>query len=456
VDTESGPVRGVADGSMGDSGVAAFRGIPYAASPVGDRRFAPPEAHPPWPGPRDAVRSGPSVPQGPSRLEAVMGARVPDWNEDGCLTLNVWTSGLPAPGPAQRARPVLVWFHGGGFTSGSGGWDWYDGQNLAAVGDIVVVTANYRLGPFGYLYLPALGIENLGLQDQAAVLAWVQRNIAAFGGDPGRVTAGGQSAGAFSALYLALSPSTGPLISQVITQSGPWGLPPQDPVQATGQARRFLEILGLTGGLAGGAADSAAGGVAARADLRAALQAVPAGEFLTAYRQLAQEASRPGSAAPPMYPVLGAAGIPAAWPQALADGRLPGRPLLTGTTRDEMATIAAFADVDTEATFRAGTLAIAGHHATAGHRAYVYQFDHTPVPDPAHLGTPHCAELPFFFNTIDAYPGSPMLGATTPAVRALADTFSRAVAGFVATGRPAADRWHPYDPARPATVRHFP
>jgi para-nitrobenzyl esterase len=272
-----------------------------------------------------------------------MGARVPDWSEDGCLTLNVWTSGLPAAGPAQQARPVLVWFHGGGFTSGSGGWDWYDGQNLAAAGDIVVVTANYRLGPFGYLYLPELGIENLGLQDQAAVLAWVQRNIAAFGGDPGRVTVGGQSAGAFSALYLALAPITGPLISQVITQSGPWGLPPQDPGQATGHARRFLEILGL--------ADSVADG--------------------------------------------------------LADGRLPGRPLLTGTTRDEMATIAAFADVDTEATFRAGTLAIAGHHAAAGHPAYVYQFDYTPVPDPGHLGTPHCAELPFFFNTIDAYPGSP-------------------------------------------------
>jgi para-nitrobenzyl esterase len=438
-DTESGPVQGTAE-----NGVAAFRGIPYAASPVGDQRFAPPEALPPWPGPRDATRSGPSVPQGPSRLEAVMGARVPDSNEDGCLTLNVWTSRLAAAGPASQSRPVLVWFHGGGFTSGSGGWDWYDGQNLAAAGDIVVVTANYRLGPFGYLYLPELGIENLGLQDQAAVLAWVQRNIAGFGGDPGRVTVGGQSAGAFSALYLALSPITGPFISQVITQSGPWGLPPQDPGQAAGHAARFLEILGPAGGVAG------------RVDLRAALRAVPAGEFLTAYRRLAQEVSRPGSAAPPMYPVLGAAGIPVAWPHALADGRLGGQPLLTGTTRDEMATISAFADVDTEATFRAGTLAIAGHHAAAGHPAYVYQFDHTPVPDPMHLGTPHCAELPFFFNTIDAYPGSPMLGPATPAVRALGQAFSRAVAGFVATGRPAADRWHPYDPARPATVRHFP
>jgi para-nitrobenzyl esterase len=439
VDTESGPVQGSAE-----NGVTAFRGIPYAASPVGDRRFAPPEAHPPWLGPRAATQPGPSVPQGPSRLEAGMGARVPDWDEDGCLTLNVWTPACPPPArPAQPARAVLVWFHGGGFTSGSGGWDWYDGRNLTNAGDIVVVTANYRLGPFGYLYWPELGIENLGLQDQAAVLDWVQRNIARFGGDPGRVTVGGQSAGAFSALYLALSPVTGPLISQVITQSGPWGLPPQDPDQAAGHARRFLDLLGL------------GGGPVDQGELRTALQAVPAGEFLTAYRQLAQEVSRPGSAAPPMYPVLGAAGIPAAWPQALAAGRFGGQPLLTGTTRDEMATIAAFADVDTGTTFRDGTLAIAGQHAAAGHPAYVYQFDYTPVPDPAHLGTPHCAELPFFFNTIDAYPGSLMLGAATPAVRTLADTFSRAVAGFVATGQPAADRWEPYDPARPATVRHF-
>ena len=166
--------------------MVAFRGIPYAASPVGERRFAAPEQHPRWQDPRDATRPGPSVPQGPSRLEAVMGRRVPDWDEDGCLTLNVWTPRLPGAGSAPGALPVLVWFHGGGFTSGSGGWDWYDGRNLAAAGPIVVVTANYRLGPLGYLYLPDLGIENLGTQDQAAVLAWVQRNISAFGGDPGK------------------------------------------------------------------------------------------------------------------------------------------------------------------------------------------------------------------------------------------------------------------------------
>src|SRR5580692_1371907 len=227
VGTESGSVQGTSEG-----GVAAFRGIPYAASPVGDRRFAAPGQHPKWPGLRDATRPGPSVPQGPSRLEAVMGRRTPDWDEDGSLTLNVWTPRLPVDGPAPRALPVLVWFHGGGFTSGSGGWEWYDGRNLAAAGNIVVVTANYRIGPLGYLYLPELGIENLGVRDQAAVLAWVERNITAFGGDPGALTVGGQSAGAFSALYHALSPVTGPHINRVITQSGPWGLAPQHPSEA--------------------------------------------------------------------------------------------------------------------------------------------------------------------------------------------------------------------------------
>ena len=190
VETESGSVQG-----DGEDGVAAFRGIPYAASPVGDLRFAAPRRHPKWPGLRDASRPGPSVPQSASRLEAVMGPRTPDWNEDGSLTVNIWTPRLPDAGSVRRPLPVLVWFHGGGFTSGSGGWDWYDGRNLAAAGEIIVVTANYRLGPLGYLYLPELGVENLGVQDQGAVLAWVERNIGGFGGDPDDITVGGPDNG---------------------------------------------------------------------------------------------------------------------------------------------------------------------------------------------------------------------------------------------------------------------
>jgi len=474
--TESGSVQGVAE-----DGVAAFRGIPFAASPIGDRRFAAPGPPPAWPGLRDATRPGPSVPQAASRLEAVMGRRVPDWNEDGCLCLNVWTPRLPGQ-TAGDGRPVLVWFHGGGFTSGSGGWDWYNGRRLAAAGDIVVVTANYRVGPLGYLYLPELGVENLGAQDQAAVLAWVRRNITTFGGDPGRVTAGGQSAGAFSSLYLALAPDTGPHISQVVSQSGPFGLIPQSPDEAADHAERYLRSLGL---------DSST-------DPLAALRAVPAEQLLAAYQELAQDLARPGSVAPPMYPVLGAAGMPVTWQQALAGSRLDGKPLLAGTTKNEMTAFFAFnpriqaisacearsiaagqvdsggerfdrtaarqpdatpadvlTEVETELVFRDGTLAIADHHAAAGNATYVYQFDYTPDPDPARLGTAHCAELPFFFDTIDAYPGSPMLGEPAAGAPALSRTFSGAIAGFVATSRPPADQWHPYEPASPSTIRHF-
>ena len=476
-DTESGSVQGTFSG-----GVAAFGGIPYAASPVGDLRFAAPRPHPRWEGRRDASRPGPSVPQNASRLEAVMGRRAPDCNEDGSLTLNVWTPALPGDGPAGGAVPVLVWFHGGGFSSGSGGWDWYDGRNLAATGQIIVVTANYRVGPLGYLYLPELGVENLGTQDQEAVLAWVRRNIGRFGGDPEDVTVGGQSAGAFSSTYLALSPDSGPLIKRVVTQSAPLGLPPQSAEDAAGRARRLVEILGLSGSL----------------DLLAGLRAVPCDRLLAAYGQLGGEFSRPGSAAPPMYPVLGAPGIPMTWQQALSAGRLGGKQLLTGTTRDEMTSFFAFdprlqaltadqaraiaagqvadgaarydqiaarrpnaapSDVLTEVAtwilFRDATLDIADHQAAAGYASYVYQFDYAPSGDPARLGATHCGELPFFFDSIDAYPDSPMLRTPTTEARQLARAFSHAVAGFVAHGRPADDQWQPYESGNPATIRHF-
>ncbi|MBS2534481.1 carboxylesterase family protein [Catenulispora sp. NF23] len=488
-DTESGSVQGVLE-----DGIAAFRGIPYAASPAGDLRFAAPQPHPKWTELRDASRSGPAVPQSASRLEAVMGRRTPDWDEDGSLTLNIWTPQHADKASEARPRPVLIWFHGGGFSSGSGGWDWYDGRSLADAGDIVVVTANYRIGPLGYMYLPELGVANLGTQDQGAVLDWVARNIAGFGGDPEQVTVGGQSAGAFSSLYLAASPTTGPLVKRVIVQSNPFGLAPQDPDAAAEHARRFVDILGLTGSL----------------DLLGALRAVPAERLLSAYGQLAGELSRPGDVAPPMYPVLGGPGMPAVWEQAVADGGFDGKQILTGTTKNEMTAffgfdprISALSDeqaraiVDgqvadgaerydriaarssshsnsdgndpshgaaprdvltelvTEIVFRDGTLAIADHQAAAGFDTYVYEFDYTPGDDPAHLGSTHCAELPFFFNTIDAYPDCAMLGRPTTATRELAAKFSHAAAAFVATGRPADDDWRRYESGDSSTVRHL-
>ncbi|WP_041823699.1 carboxylesterase/lipase family protein [Streptantibioticus cattleyicolor] len=471
VATKYGPVRGVRE----ENGVAAFRGVPYAAPPVGALRFAAPRPHPGWEGTYDAARPGPSVPQNPSRLEAVMGARVPDWDEEGCLNLNVWAP----PGDPVR-RPVLVWFHGGGFTSGSGGWDWYDGGRLAALGDIVVVTANYRLGPLGYLWLPGIGAENAGCLDQGAVLRWVRDNIEAFGGDPGRVTVGGQSAGAFSALHLAVDPATAPLVHQVVAESGPWDLAPQEPAEADGAAADFLRILGVEGD----------------ADPGAALRARPVEELLAGYARLMAE--RAGGVAPPMYPVLGGPGVPRAAMAAVADGALDGKGVLLGSTEDEMTAFFAFnpavqalgreevlaslgddaearyasyaarrpgatparvlTDAVTDRVFGDGVREIAARCAAGDHPAYVYRFARRPSVDEAGLGATHCAELPFLFGTLDAFAVAPMLGPVDDGDRELAAAFGGAVAAFVSAGDPSAhglSSWPPYLAGSDPFVRRF-
>lgn len=428
-----GSLRGRTDG-----GVTAFRGIPYAAPPVGRLRFRPPAAHPGWPGVRDATEAGPSVPQGPGRLAPVMGERTADWDEDGCLNLNVWTpagvvgtggaigtGGAFRPAAGDRPRPVLLWFHGGGFASGSGGWDWYDGARLAAAGDLVVVTANYRIGPLGYLHLPEAGADNLGVRDQAAALHWVRDTIGAFGGDPDRITVGGQSAGAYSALALALDPATGPLVHRVVLQSGPWNLLPQAPEDATRAADRFLALLGIE----------------RDEHLAKSLRDVPAADLLDAYGRVAAELARPGDGAPPMYPVLGGFGYPAAWPTALAAGALAGKGVLVGsTTHEATAFLGPDAPADlvaavTRAAFGEGVDTLARECAAHGTPAHVYRFARASTAVPG-LGAPHCAELPFSFDRLDAYATAPMLGPVDAQDRELARSFSGALAAFAATGDP--------------------
>ncbi|MFJ2864215.1 carboxylesterase family protein [Kitasatospora sp. NPDC087314] len=430
--TGQGRLRGTLEGA-----VAAFRGIPYAASPVGALRFAAPHPQPAWSGVRDALRPGPAVPQDPSRLEAVMGEREPDWDEDGCLTLNVWTprQALPAPAGAPATdtpalRPVLLWFHGGGFSSGCGGWDWYDGARLAELGGIVVVTANYRLGPLGYLYLPEFGADNPGCRDQGAALRWVRENIAAFGGDPESITVGGQSAGAYSALALALDPATGGSIRRVIAQSGPWGLRPRDPADATATATAYLRLLGLAGDRSG----------------YEELRALPVQRLLAAYRRLAADRGTPGDPTPLMYPVLGGAGLPQPLLAAAGAGGLGGKELLLGTVTDEMTAFGhrgPEGEAAADRFFGVGGTELAEYRAAQGTPAYVYRFARRPPTDDLGLGATHCAELPFLFGTFDAYPAAPMLGAVSASDRALAADFAGALAAFTATGAPGGD-WAPY------------
>ncbi len=215
VRVDGGLVSGTVVGVSKD--VRVYRGVPYAAPPVGDLRWKPPLAVKPWDGIRKCTEFGPWCPQPKPMLGRELGPQGED-----CLTLNIWTA---AKDPAER-RPVMFWIHGGGFTTGSGASSLYDGQTLAREG-AVVVTINYRLGPLGFLGHPMLSREsprnvsgNYGFLDQIAALEWVRRNIAAFGGDPGCVTIFGESAGAASVCRLMVSPLADGLFHRAIAQSG--------------------------------------------------------------------------------------------------------------------------------------------------------------------------------------------------------------------------------------------
>ena len=224
---------------------AIFRNIPYAAAPVGALRWTPPRRAPSWTGERAAVDKGPSCPQpmSPDGKPNFAGANGPV-SED-CLQLNVY-----AP-KAAKAAPVMVWLHGGGNRQGAG-WI-FDGQAFARDG-VVLVTVNYRLGPLGWFAHPALTraarpgqATNFGLMDQAAALAWVKRNIAAFGGDPKNVTLFGESAGGSDVLTLLATPAARPLFAKAIVQSGGGWSAPETLAEAEAKGAATAEALGLPG-----------------------------------------------------------------------------------------------------------------------------------------------------------------------------------------------------------------
>lgn len=218
-ETTSGKIRGVVIDK-----VYAFKGVPYGASTAGAGRFMPPVKPQPWADVKDTVEFGHRSPQQHGKLEIPEVAETSGQGPMGedCLVLNVWTNGLKG----GRKRPVMVWFHGGGFSSGSGDYTMYDGANLARKHDVVVVTTNHRLNVFGYLYLAEIGgpkfanASNAGLLDMVQSLEWVRDNIANFGGDPNNVTIFGQSGGGGKVATLMATPSAKGLFHRAICQSG--------------------------------------------------------------------------------------------------------------------------------------------------------------------------------------------------------------------------------------------
>ena len=209
----AGKLRGTAGGE-----IRVFKGIPYALPPVGGRRWRPPSPMPRWQGLREATEFGPACVQPPAMLSTVYSRNPMPMSED-CLTLNIW-----APADA-RGAPVFFWILGGALVGGSSREEFYDGTKLAEKG-VIVVSINYRLGVLGWLAHPDLSAEspqrvsgNYGLLDQIEALRWVRRNISAFGGDPARVTIGGESAGGLSVMYLMTSPPARGLFSRAIAES---------------------------------------------------------------------------------------------------------------------------------------------------------------------------------------------------------------------------------------------
>jgi len=241
VKTSNGPVRGLMD----DRGLFVFKGVRYGAPPVGDLRFKPPRRPEPWTAVADAIRYGERAIQAEGGL--MSSANVPSMSED-CLFLNVWTPGLD-----NKSRPVMVWLHGGGFSSGSGGDSLSEGANLAHKGNVVLVSINHRLNVFGFLQLGRewgpdyVSSGQAGMLDIVMSLQWVHDNIASFGGNPGNVTIFGESGGGRKVAMLMAMPAAKGLFHKAIIQSGS-GLDAPSRAEAIDLGRELLKKLGIPEG----------------------------------------------------------------------------------------------------------------------------------------------------------------------------------------------------------------
>lgn len=484
VGTTNGPVVGLDYG-----GIKTYLGLRYGAPPLGPLRFMPPQKPQSWTIPADGshtgnaamqLRSGGSAVNFPGTIGLALEQvySTPDdvqrQSED-CLVLNVWT---PAVGDG-RARPVMVWFHGGGFNYGSGNWPAYDGHNLAQRHDVVVVTVNHRLNAFGYLYLGEIGGDafassgNAGQLDLVAALQWVRDNIASFGGDAGNVTIFGQSGGGAKVSTLLAMPKARGLFHRAIIESGP-GLRGNAKASATQTARTMMAKLGVSNAKA--------------------LQAVPA----TALLEAAQGLQPPGGMGMLRFaPVVDGVNLPAnpfdpVAPQLSAD-----IPIMIGCTKDEQtlynvgfpwwgkiseadaveklrpqfgakaeALIAAvkktnptddpsylYTDVISKTFAFIGSVTLA--ERKAAQRAapvYMYIWNWGAPVGNGILRAPHTMEIPFAFDNVDK---GPLFLGTESSTKKLAATTSGAWVAFARTGDPnvgGLPHWAPYDATTRATM----
>lgn len=475
ITTAQGRIEGIERDSIWQ-----FRGIPYAAAPVGERRFLPPAPPEPWEGVRSGASFGATAWPEPGGVTALLGDEGPGADED-CLHLNVFT-----PGCDDAARPVMVWIHGGSFTGGSGSASWYDGTTLATRGDVVVVTINYRLGALGFLWLGDLdeGLRSSGMNgilDQAAALAWVRENIAAFGGDPDNVTIFGESAGAMSVSTLLATPAARGLFHRAIAQSG-----------AAEHVMSTTVAAGVT------AAIMADLGVSTVEELRALppQALVEAGTRVDGaiHSEPGRSAHRTGALAMVFQPVIDGDWLPEDPLVAVAQGRAADVPLLIGTNLDEwhlfrlmgsgvleqdelLARLTrVFGDgelaharysstrpdatpadlwsaVLTDAIFRIPAIRLIEARERATSATYQYLFSWPSSAFDGVLGSCHALEIPFVFGVLDN-PGAAMIlgAAPDPQLRELALHMQDAWLAFARTGDPGHDGL-PHWPVADTTAR---
>ncbi len=438
VTVETGQLAGVA-GSTAD--VKAFKGIPFAAAPVGELRWTKPQPAAKWDGVRAADKFGPQCMQ-----SSLRGAPAEGISED-CLNLNVWTA---AASPEER-RPVMVWIYGGGYYVGAGSLPNYDGDALSKKG-AVVVTFNYRLGPFGFFSHPELTKEsggqaaaNFGVMDAVAALEWVQRNIAAFGGDPSRVTIFGESAGAGLIANLMVTPQAKGLFHRVSGESSAWNTVSVGRLETLADAEQA------------GVKFAEAQGAATLADLRAK----SAEEILMGGRGTG--------------PVVDGVWIPDDPGKLFNEGQVPDVPVLVGSNRDESfgGNVASAADYRKSVEERYGSDAAAflkvypgktdeearDSAFTAGRdqmawvmrnwanlaaksgtsKSYLYYFTHQPPASPNGKGgfgagsrgtAVHTSEIVYVFDNLNGN------RAWTDTDRKVAETMSQYWVNFAAAGDP--------------------
>ncbi|NUP47768.1 MAG: carboxylesterase family protein [Catenulispora sp.] len=459
--TAAGAVRG-----RREEGLVVFRGIPFAAPPVGEARFQAPRPAHAWDGIRDAHAFGPPPPQDFGNLGGLESLDPPkgdDW-----LTVNVWT---PEPDPAAL-RPVMVWIYGGAYMFGHSGSPGYDARRIAADGDVVVVSLNYRLGMEGFAAIEGAP-ANRGLLDQVAALEWVRDNIAGFGGDPDQVTVFGESAGAGSAASLLSMPRAAGLFGRVIAQSVPGTF--------------FSGALARDVGLAL-AAEMGLRPTVADLSMVAPHRLTSAGAALSS--KMIHYVDRWGQAAPavtPFSPVVDGDVLPTTPWQALAAGSAKNIDLLVGHNRDEyrLFTViageqitedqasaalrlfapgpdgeqtyrAAFPDapagelferVQTDWLFNMPTLYLAEAQRSGGGTAHVYELTWPAPGIGGELGACHALDIPLLFGTYGADLGALFFEGTEPSQDALtlSSRFRSSWTSFARSGDPG---WPTYDERR--------